>query len=42
MAPWLRFLFQSGFLPAGFALLGAGALLFLIVCIFAPFLKDRG
>jgi hypothetical protein len=41
MAPWLRFLCLFGFLPAGFAILGAGACLFFIAWVFAQHFKER-
>lgn len=41
MAPWLRFLFLFGFLPAGFVFLGAGTFLFFITWVFARHFKDR-
>lgn len=41
MAPWLRFLFLFGFLPAGFVVLGAGAFLFFLAWVFARHFKDR-
>ena len=41
MAPWLRFLFLFGFLPAGFVFLCTGALLFFLAWVFAQHFKDR-
>jgi len=41
MAPWLRFLFLFGFLPAGFAVLCATGFLFFIAWVFAQHFKDR-
>jgi hypothetical protein len=41
MAPWLRFLFLFGFLPAGFVFLCPVALLFFLTWVFARHFKDR-
>jgi hypothetical protein len=41
MAPWLRFLFLFGFLPAGVVFLCAGALLFFFAWVFGQHFKDR-
>ena len=41
MAPWLRFLFLFGFLPAGFAVLFAIAFLLFLAWVFDRHFKDR-
>ena len=41
MAPWLRFLFLYGFLPAGIVFLCVGGFLFFVAWVFAQHFKER-